>query len=532
LPSHINGVLLKNAIINASNNLSNYKTMVDNMNVFPVPDGDTGTNMSMTISAAAHETMAQNGADISKVADGVAYASLRGARGNSGVILSQLFRGFAKGLAGKAEADIPALAFALKSASDTAYKAVMKPTEGTMLTVARETAEFAVQSIDEFADIVEFAEALLNSARQTLDKTPEMLPVLKEAGVVDAGGMGLVIIMEGFIAALKGQEIAVSEKDKTVVQTHYKAVDTEKIKFMYCTEFIITKKSLNYSIQSFRASIERMGDSMLVIEDGDTVKVHIHTNRPGFVIEQAVKIGELSAIKIDNMKEQHIETIAKEPAKKYGIVAVASGKGFEQIFVDIGADSIVKGGQSMNPSTEDIINTIESVNAETVFVLPNNKNIVLAAEQAAQISDKNVVVIPSKTIPQGISAILMFEEDASVEDNTSLMLQAISCIKTGQITSAARKSSVNGMKIKAGDIIGLVEDDITTIGKNPNEVAMQIIKSIADDDSVVITLFFGNDITADDATLLSDKVKELYSGCDVIMHNGGQPLYHYIVSAE
>ncbi|NLB81511.1 MAG: DAK2 domain-containing protein [Clostridiaceae bacterium] len=533
MPSQIDGVLLKSAIINAANNLSNYKKTVDDMNVFPVPDGDTGTNMSMTISAAAREVMSQNGSNLSKVADSVASASLRGARGNSGVILSQLFRGFAKGVAGQSKADINAFANAVKTASDTAYKAVMKPTEGTMLTVARETAEYAVSSVGEFDDITTFVESLLDVAKRTLDKTPDMLPVLKQAGVVDAGGMGVVVIIEGFVAALKGQEIDVLE---TAQQAPPSAVvehaDPDKIKFIYCTEFIITKKSLNYSVQSFRAGLERIGDSMLVIEDGEIVKVHVHTNRPGHVIEQATKIGELSDIKIDNMKKQHNETIRTAPPKKSGIIAVASGEGFEQIFIDIGADSIVKGGQSMNPSTEDILSSIETVNAENIFVLPNNKNIILAAQQAADISDKNVIVIPSKTIPQGIGALLMFEENADAEHNKTEMTQALSGIKTGQVTNAVRASSVNGLEIKQGDIIGLSENDISIIGNEPNEVAMQIIQTLADDDCVVITIFFGNDITEDAANQLAENIRRLYPNCDVLLHSGGQPIYHYIVSVE
>jgi DAK2 domain fusion protein YloV len=532
LPSHINGIVIKNAVINASNNLANNKKIVDDMNVFPVPDGDTGTNMSMTLSAAAREVLPITDESASAIAEHVAYASLRGARGNSGVILSQLLRGFSKGIKGEEKIDSTLLAKAMKSASDTAYKAVMKPTEGTMLTVAREAAKYAIKAAKDYPDVIDFAVAVTEKAKQVLDKTPEMLPVLKQAGVVDAGGKGLIIIMEGFIAALKGEEITPLQQQEATAQKRTEQIDTDKIKYMYCTEFIITKKSLNYSTQPFRAAIETIGDSMLVIEDGDIVKVHIHTNRPGFVIEHAVKIGELSDIKIDNMKYQHSEKVACEPPKKYGIIAVAAGEGLENIFKDIGVDRIVKGGQSMNPSTEDILSSVESLNAENIIILPNNKNIILAAEQAAKISKKNVNVIPSRTIPQGISAVLMFEEEKSLKENKEAMTKALSGIKTGQVTFAARHSVIDGKEIAEGDILGMEEGDITVIGKQPNDVALQIINKLADEKSVVITLFFGADISEAAADELSEQIKLLYPNCDVMAHSGGQPLYYYIISVE
>jgi DAK2 domain fusion protein YloV len=532
--------MLKKAVISASNNLSNQKQSVDDMNVFPVPDGDTGTNMSMTISAAARELLPlDDGKDVSEIADCVASASLRGARGNSGVILSQLFRGFAKSVSGKARIGTADFAAAMKAASDTAYKAVMKPTEGTILTVAREAAEYAVTLAEETEEILPFFEGTLRKAKETLDQTPELLPVLKRAGVVDAGGMGLVVILEGVVAALRGEEIASLRPDGAeAVQRAVPSVDAEHIKFIYCTEFIITKKSLNYSMQAFRAAIERVGDSMLVIEDGEIVKVHIHTNRPGYVLEQAVKIGELSSLKIDNMKIQHnagaTDGAAAEtsPPKQYGIVAVASGDGLEQIFTDIGADGIVRGGQSMNPSTEDILQAVSGVNAETVFVLPNNKNIILAAEQAAAISGKNTVVLPSKTIPQGISAVLMFDENADVAANTENMTEAIAAIKTGQVTFAARDSEVDGKAVKAGDVMGMEESKITVLGDAPNAVAMRVTENLADDASTVISFFYGNGVAERDAQALADDIKQKYPACDVILHQGGQPLYYYIISVE
>ena len=537
MPNYFDGIMLKNAAINASNNLANNKKFVDDMNVFPVPDGDTGTNMSMTISAAAREAMSQDSDSVSAVSDIIASASLRGARGNSGVILSQLFRGLSKGLAGKKSASITELAAAFKSASDTAYKAVMKPTEGTVLTVARVAAEYAVEIAPESEDLIAFCEAVIAKAKDTLDQTPEMLPVLKQAGVVDAGGMGLLVILEGAIASLKGETITASDAAApaaTVMRTA--AIDTDDIKFTYCTEFIITKKSLNYSAAPFRAAIEDKGDSMLVIEDGEIIKVHIHTNHPGFVLEQAVKIGDLTDIKIDNMRFQHNEVNAPsapvEPAKKYGFVSVASGGGIEQIFKDIGVDSIVHGGQSMNPSTEDILESVSAVNAENVFVLPNNKNIILAAEQAVELCEKNLIVIPTRTIPQGIGAILSFDESAEPEMNTEAMKEAAAAIKTGQVTFAARNSEIDGMKITEGDIMGMTESKIAVLGDNPEAVAKDVIEKLADNDTCVITVLYGSDVDAKNADALAEELQGIYKNLDVLMHDGGQPLYYYIISVE
>ncbi len=503
------------------------------MNVFPIPDGDTGTNMSLTLSAAAREVLTSDSTSVADIAGIIASASLRGARGNSGVILSQLLRGFAKSVAGCKTVDAAGIAAAAKSASDTAYKAVMKPTEGTILTVARMAAEYAVEVAENHTDLAEFAEAVLEKAKEALAKTPDMLPVLKQAGVVDAGGKGLVVIIEGVIAAIKGEEIAAAEPVAETVTRRSGPIDTDNIKFVYCTEFIITKKSLNYSLQAFRASIERMGDSMLVIEDDGIVKVHIHTNRPGYVLEQAVKIGELSALKIDNMKLQHSEILAGgEPKKPYGIVTVAAGEGLEQIFTDIGADIIVKGGQSMNPSTEDILEAVSAVNAEHIFVLPNNKNIVLAANQAAELSGDGVTVIPSTTIPQGVSAVLAFDPDAGAEANTAAMTEALTLVKTGQVTFAARDSDMDGMHIKEGDIMGMSEGKIVLLGTDAADVAAEVIENLADEHSAVITVFYGSDVSEDDAETLAGRLRTLYPRCDILIHSGGQPLYYYIISVE
>lgn len=538
----LDGNMLKKAFLSGANNLENNKKMVDDLNVFPVPDGDTGTNMSMTVMAAARKIPAVEENSVSKVAECIASASLRGARGNSGVISSQLFRGFYKGLGGLDEVNTVQLAAAFKNANDTAYKAVMKPTEGTILTVSRETAEYAVKVAAETEDICEFAKKVVAHAKATLDKTPDMLPVLKQAGVVDAGGMGLYVILNGCLSALEGNEIE-AEVKTDVVSTGVamsENIDTADIKFMYCTEFIINKKSASYSVASFRAAIQDKGDCMLVIDDDEVVKVHIHTNNPGFVLEKAVKLGELESIKIDNMKIQHSENIAEakveaapaEPAKKYGMVAVAAGEGMENIFMEIGVDKMVEGGQSMNPSTEDILRAVDSVNAETVFVFPNNKNIILAAEQVDELTEKNVVVIPTKTIPQGISALLSFDPDAETESNRDAMLEAVALVKTGSVTFAARDSEIDGMNIKKDDIMGMEEGKITHLGSNPADVVMELLSDMADSDSSMISVFYGSDVSEEDAAELEKKINEAYPKLDCMVHNGGQPLYYYIISIE
>ena len=538
----LDGNMLKKAFLSGANNLENNKKMVDDLNVFPVPDGDTGTNMSMTVMAAARKIPAVEENSVSKVAECIASASLRGARGNSGVISSQLFRGFYKGLGGLDEVNTVQLAAAFKSANDTAYKAVMKPTEGTILTVSRETAEYAVKVAAETEDICEFAKKVVAHAKATLDKTPDMLPVLKQAGVVDAGGMGLYVILNGCLSALEGKEIEAEVKTDVVSSgvAMSENIDTADIKFMYCTEFIINKKSASYSVASFRAAIQDKGDCMLVIDDDEVVKVHIHTNNPGFVLEKAVKLGELESIKIDNMKIQHSENIAEvkaeaapaEPAKKYGMVAVAAGEGMESIFMEIGVDKMVEGGQSMNPSTEDILRAVDSVNAETVFVFPNNKNIILAAEQVDELTEKNVVVIPTKTIPQGISALLSFDPDTETEANRDAMLEAVALVKTGSVTFAARDSEIDGMNIKKDDIMGMEEGKITHLGSNPADVVMELLSDMADSDSSMISVFYGSDVSEEDAAELENKINEAYPKLDCMVHNGGQPLYYYIISIE
>ncbi len=537
------GNLLKKAFLSGANNLENNKKMVDDLNVFPVPDGDTGTNMSMTVMAAARQIAALDTNSVSKVAEVIASASLRGARGNSGVISSQLFRGFFKGLAKLDEVNSVQLAEAFKGAKETAYKAVMKPTEGTILTVARETADYAVKIAPKVEDVCEFINLVAKYAHEVLDKTPEMLPVLKQAGVVDAGGMGLCTILDGCASAAMGNEIELNDGASVSVAPTVSAraeVDAD-IEFMYCTEFIIAKKT-NYSLDKFRSDISPKGDCMLVIDDDDVVKVHIHTNNPGFVLEQAVKIGEMESIKIDNMKIQHsegaVEQIAsdvetpKEPAKRYGMVAVAAGEGMEQIFLEIGVDKMVEGGQSMNPSTEDILKAVEAVNAETVFVFPNNKNIILAAEQVDELTEKNVVVIPTKSIPQGVSAVLTFDEGAETEEITDAMLEAVGMVKTGSVTFAARDSEIDGMVIKENDIMGMEEGKITYLGENPEEVVMNLLENMVDEDAAMISVFYGSDVSDESAAQLEAEINEKYPKLDCMVHNGGQPLYYYILSVE
>ncbi len=540
----LDGDTLRKIFLSGANNLDNNRQMVDDLNVFPVPDGDTGTNMSMTVMAAARKVPAVEENSVSKIAECIASASLRGARGNSGVISSQLFRGFSKGLAGLDSVGTKELAAAFKSANETAYKAVMKPTEGTILTVSRETAEFAVKAAEETEDICEFAKKVVEYSKTVLDKTPEMLPVLKQAGVVDAGGMGLYTILNGCLSALMGNEIKSEGGSAPEVKSAASKndIDTADIKFMYCTEFIINKKSKNYSVASFRAAISDNGDCMLVIDDDDVVKVHIHTNHPGFVLEQAVRIGELESIKIDNMKIQHNEIIPEakketapkfsEPPKKYGMVAVAAGEGMESIFTELGVDKMVEGGQSMNPSTDDILKAVDSVNADTVFIFPNNKNIILAAEQVNELTEKNAVVIPTKTIPQGISALLAFDESLDAEKIADAMQEAAALVKTGSVTFAARDSEIDGLDIKKDDIMGMEEGKITHIGSDPSDIAMQLISDMTDGDSAMISVFCGSDVSDDEASELEKKISEAYPKLDCMVHNGGQPLYYYIISIE
>ena len=545
----IDGNLLKKMIVSSANHLSNHKKQVDELNVFPVPDGDTGTNMSLTLQAAAVEAeKKEQDTSVVEIADILASASLRGARGNSGVILSQLFRGFTKTVKKYGFIDAKVFAKALKAGADTAYKAVMKPTEGTILTVAREGAKEAVEISEKTDNIIEILEVSLMHAKAVLDRTPEMLPVLKQAGVVDAGGKGLVIILEGVLHALKNDDIITKQqKEETADISPQKQRQTEgkDITFGYCTEFLIEKgiEAANRAdiVKQFKTRIDRLGDSMLVIDDEDIVKVHVHTNHPGIVMEEALKIGQLINIKIDNMRQQHehlmegkpeSRPLREEKEKEYGFIAVAVGEGILSVFEDLGVDKVIEGGQTMNPSTDDILNAVERVHAKNVFVFPNNKNIILAAEQAKALSSKNVIVVPTKNIPQGISCMIAFDGEASPQQNHNNMLEAMSVVVTGSVTYAVRDCMMQEKEIKEGDILGIKEGEIYTAGKNVEQVCKELIDGLVQEDSTIVTVFYGKDTDEQAATALSEYIERKYPDCDVEMYNGGQPLYYYIISVE
>jgi len=526
-------------IVSASNHLQNNRGHINDLNVFPVPDGDTGTNMGMTFGAAAQSAVREGENEgAGRVLDILAKSALRNARGNSGVILSQILRGLATAVQGKETLDIHAIKKAACEARDTAYRAVMKPTEGTILTVVRETAEFAEAHSGDFTDTTEFMQALLQAAKDSLAKTPEILPVLKQAGVVDAGGQGVVTLLEGAVLALAGNPVALSDGVETPQARESRvSAAAEEIKFLYCTEFLIQKKPERKTTQ-FRAAIQPKGDCMLVIEDDEVVKVHIHTNHPGYVIEQALKLGELTNLKIDNMKYQHDETIstnegaAPSERKKYGFVAVSAGAGLTEVFTGIGVDAVVEGGQTMNPSTQDLLNAVQRIQAETVFIFPNNKNIILAAEQVPELADCAVVVIPTKNIPQGISAMLAFDEGADVEENKEAMMEMMQAVECGQVTFAARNSTVDGMKIKKDDIMGMVGSSIRTLGKDLNQVAEELVDSMITDESGVISIYYGADTDAKTAEALQQTLAEKYDYLDVSLVYGGQPVYYYFLAVE
>ena len=534
----INGKLLAQMFISGANNLYNNRVLVDELNVFPVPDGDTGTNMSMTANAMAKALLEVQSESVTKVADTMSFATLRGARGNSGVILSQFFRGISKSLKGKTECEPSDIALALVAGSDTAYNAVMNPTEGTILTVAREAANAANKAE---GDLTALFSAAVKRGGKALAKTPEMLPALKKAGVVDAGGQGWLFVLEGALYFLENGVIVEKEdKNEPKEQTGsaQQNAPVEDIKFMYCTEFIVEKKNSKVNVLSFRKAIENIGDCMLVIDDDEIVKVHIHTNNPGFVLENAIKMGSMINIKIDNMKHQHQSIISAdekkddEPPKPYGFISVCAGDGISGIFKDLGVDYVIEGGQTMNPSTDDILAASEKINAETIFVFPNNKNIILAANQAQEISEKNIVVIPTRSIPECISAMLAFDGEKDAEANEKAMNKAVSKVKTGQITYAVRDTEIDDKKIMKDDILGLSGSKITVVGKAPDEVLMELVEQIADDDSEFITLYYGEDVTEEEAEKVAEQIEEKLDEVEVSVKYGGQPLYYYIVSVE
>ncbi|MBQ3022223.1 MAG: DAK2 domain-containing protein [Clostridia bacterium] len=528
-------------IISGANNLSNNREMVDALNVFPVPDGDTGTNMSLTFINAARSVEEISSTDVTEVANAVAKATLRGARGNSGVILSQIFRGISKKIENPEFIDAAALKDALRSGSDTAYRAVMKPTEGTILTVIRAAAQTAEGYEGE--DAFELMETVCKGMQEALKATQEMLPQLRQAGVVDAGGQGLLFIFEGFLSAIRGEEISLKDQGAfaSVNKPAQSSISTEEIKFAYCTEFIINKYNAKTTADKMRNAIEPKGDCMIVIDEDDIVKVHIHTNHPGFVLEQAVKLGEMVNIKIENMREQHTDILSgsesapkteKTEHKAVGVVAVANGEGLICAFTELGVTNIIHGGQTMNPSTEDILNAVNEANADTVFVLPNNKNIVLAAQQAAEIADCNVIVIESKTIPQGICAMMSFSPEADNETNTKNMNAAMANVVSGNVTHAVKDTQMDGKEIHEGDIIGVSGGHILSADIDIYTATIGLVEQIADEDSEIITLYYGEGETAESAQEIADAIEEIFPDADILVANGGQSVYYYIVSVE
>jgi len=529
---------LTRAFLSGANKLCNNKIILNDLNVFPVPDGDTGSNMSMTITAAVKDVMANEYTSVDKVMSAIASSSLRGARGNSGVILSQVFRGMSRRLSGVEVANATDIAESFKEGVAAAYKAVMKPMEGTILSVARDASTAALKAARTTNDIYEVVKAATIEGQKSLARTPELLPQLKAAGVVDSGGQGLVYILEGALEYLEtGNIIELSEGQISVSTTIEKKVDDANITFLYCTEFLINKGKSSSTVDIFRSKIEKKGDCMVVIDDDDVVKVHIHTNNPGFVIEEALKLGELINIKIDNMKYQHDEGAApeetpKEPEKEIGFAAVAAGDGLESIFLDMGVDKVIKGGQTMNPSTDDILSAVEAINAKTVFILPNNKNIIMAAKQVADLTEKNIVVLETRSVPAGISAKLAFDPSMSIDENTQVMNDAIEATKTGSVTFAVRTFNFEDKEYHEGTIMGLKEGKIAVVGEDSFTVLKELLAQVVDDDSAIISIYLGGEIKEEQLEAISEELEELYPDLDVLVYMGGQPLYDFIYSVE
>ena len=543
----INGHDFYNMVVNASNRLLEESDFVNALNVFPVPDGDTGTNMSMTFKAAVKEIENLNSESIGETSKKLAKGALMGARGNSGVILSQILRGISKGLEGKISVDSVEFANAFVEGSNAAYKAVMKPTEGTILSVIRAASEAAVKS--KKTDVVELLSEIVVESKVMLDKTPDLLPALKKAKVVDSGGMGLYIILQGMYDALK-DGIKAEIKDisaKASTGASAEAIEDIDIKFGYCTEFIILGDASK--AKAFQDEIEPLGDSMIVVGYDDVIKVHIHTNDPGLVLSKAVAVGELSKIKIDNMREEHREVLmskeeyakgqteeAEEEVtvekKKYAFVSVAMGEGITHVLKDLGVDYVIEGGQTMNPSTQDMMECISKLNADHIFILPNNKNIIMAATQAAEISDKDVRVIPTKSIPQGITCITMFNAEHEVDENEAALMEALELVKTGSVTYAVRDTEMDGIEIKEGNMLGLIEGKINKVGEDYFQVAEEVLESMIDEDSELITIFYGKDVDESKIEEFTEKLEEKYEDCDVQFYKGDQPLYYFIMAVE
>ncbi|WP_066068538.1 DAK2 domain-containing protein [Neobacillus soli] len=546
-------------VIQGANHLAANAKMVDALNVFPVPDGDTGTNMNLSMTSGAKEVKNNIQEHIGKVGVALSKGLLMGARGNSGVILSQLFRGFSKAVETKAQISGEDFAHALEAGVETAYKAVMKPVEGTILTVAKDSAKKGVQAAQNSNDIIVIMEEVLREAKASLKRTPDLLPVLKEVGVVDSGGQGLVFVYEGFLAVLKGEELPESSDllpsmNELVSAEHHKSVqshmNTEDIEFGYCTEFMVrfesdkvTKHPFNEGV--FRNDLSQLGDSLLVIADEDVVKVHIHSEQPGEVLSYGQRYGNLINMKIENMRQQHSNIVGEIPTalatkhpgsskelQEYGIVTVSMGSGIADLFKSIGAHAVIEGGQTMNPSTEDLVKAVKEVHAKKVFILPNNKNIIMAANQAADVSEEEIYVIPSKTVPQGLSALLAFNPSAGLQANETAMNDALKHVKTGQITFAVRDTQIDGLEIEKDDFMGIAEGKIVVKNKNKGKVAEDLLSQMLDEDSEILTIIYGEDVTEAEVTTLTDFVEEKFADVEIEIHNGGQPLYSFIFSIE
>jgi len=547
--------LLQKMFLAGAKNLDSKKEWINELNVFPVPDGDTGTNMSMTIMSAAKEVAGLDNPTMEQLSKAISSGSLRGARGNSGVILSQLFRGFCKVIKEYDTLDVRVINDACQKAVATAYKAVMKPKEGTILTVAKGAADKAAELVDDTEDIVYYMSEIIKEADHVLDMTPEMLPVLKQAGVVDSGGQGLMQVLKGAYDALIGKEIDYSleitpSSEMVNIST---SSSEEEIKFGYCTEFIILidKPLTSKEEQDLKAYLESIGDSIVVVADDDLVKIHVHTNDPGLALQKALTHGQLSRIKIDNMREEHQEKLIKDaeklakeqeaaaaaepemPHKEMGVITVSIGEGLNEIFRGLGVDYIIEGGQTMNPSTEDMLNAISKVNADHIFILPNNKNIIMAANQAASLTeDKEIVVIPTTTVPQGITALVNFIPDRSVEENKATMEEEIAIVKTGQVTYAVRDTEIDGKVIKENDYMGIGDKSILSVGTDMKETTLEMVDAMVDEDSAIISIYFGSDMSEDDANQLAEVLEEKYPDLEVEVNDGGQPIYYYIISIE
>lgn len=548
--------MLQKMFLAGAANLDAKKEFINELNVFPVPDGDTGTNMTLTIMSAAKEVQALEKTDMTSMAKAISSGSLRGARGNSGVILSQLLRGFTKEIREHDEIDAVILAKACDRAAATAYKAVMKPKEGTILTVAKGVAQKAAELAETTEDLEIFLPEVIRHAEEVLAQTPEMLPVLKEAGVVDSGGQGLLEVLRGAYDAFLGKEVdyaAIEAGSGTKMVKPGRQAEAD-IKFGYCTEFIImTEKEFTAKDEAeFKAYLESIGDSIVCVADDDIVKIHVHTNDPGLAIQKALTYGQLSRMKIDNMREEHQEKLIrdaeklaaqqaeetaqkkkKDPRKPVGFIAVSIGKGMNEIFRELGVDYIIEGGQTMNPSTDDMLTAIDEVNADHIFILPNNKNIILAANQAQSLTkDKDIIVIPTKTVPQGITAVISFMPEADVDTNVDAMTEAVKNVKTGQVTYAVRDTHIDDKEIHEGDIMGIGDDGILSVGQSVEETAKEMLALLVDDDSELISLYYGQDVLAEDAEKFAADVEALYPDVDVDVHMGGQPIYYYVLSVE